>query len=102
MQKKKSKLTEKELELIAAGKAASGKYFGKGKLVSSHAIAERRTKAPGHPDVQRVNVDFSEPMLKELDQMASALNISRQAVIKTMVRDGLDRHYVAAQGRKRA
>jgi len=41
--------------------------------------------------IQRVNVDFTGPMLAELDDAADALNISRQAVIKTLVREGLDR-----------
>jgi hypothetical protein len=41
--------------------------------------------------IQRVNVDFTGPMLAELDDAAEALNISRQAVIKTLVREGLDR-----------
>jgi hypothetical protein len=50
--------------------------------------------------VQRVNVDFTLAMLGELDEVARALNISRQAVIKTIVREGLDRHYLAQQGRR--
>jgi hypothetical protein len=41
--------------------------------------------------IQRVNVDFTGEMLQELDQEAAGLNISRQAVIKTLVREGLDR-----------
>jgi metal-responsive CopG/Arc/MetJ family transcriptional regulator len=41
--------------------------------------------------IQRVNVDFTAPMLAELDDAAEELNISRQAVIKTLVREGLDR-----------
>lgn len=45
--------------------------------------------------IQRVNVDFTAAMLKELDEAARELNISRQAVIKTLVRQGLDRHYLA-------
>ncbi len=43
--------------------------------------------------IQRVNVDFTGEMLKELDQEAAGLNISRQAVIKTLVREGLDRRF---------
>jgi Ribbon-helix-helix protein, copG family len=43
--------------------------------------------------IQRVNVDFTGEMLEELDQEAADLNISRQAVIKTLVREGLDRRY---------
>ena len=41
--------------------------------------------------VQRVNVDFTGEMLRELDEEAAGLNISRQAVIKTLVREGLDK-----------
>ena len=52
------------------------------------------------PAVQRVNVDFTGPMLKELDREAETLNISRQAVIKTMLREALDRRYLAQQARQ--
>jgi hypothetical protein len=45
--------------------------------------------------VQRVNVDFAAPMLNELDHAARELNISRQALIKSLVRQALDQHYVA-------
>ncbi len=45
--------------------------------------------------IQRVNVDFASPMLQELDNAAKELNISRQAVIKTLVRQALDQHYLA-------
>ena len=45
--------------------------------------------------IQRVNVDFTSPMLEELDNAAKELNISRQAVIKTLVRQALDQHYLA-------
>ena len=49
--------------------------------------------------VQRVNVDFTASMLDELDREANALNISRQAVIKTLLRKALDEQYVAAAAR---
>jgi hypothetical protein len=48
--------------------------------------------------IQRVNVDFTAAMLRELDRAAEELNVSRQAVIKTLVRQALDQHYMAAQG----
>ena len=35
--------------------------------------------------VRRVNVDLTEGLLRELDQRAARLNISRQAVIKTLL-----------------
>jgi len=49
--------------------------------------------------VQRVNVDFTAAMLEELDREARELNISRQAVIKTLLRRALDQQYVAAAAR---
>jgi hypothetical protein len=45
--------------------------------------------------IQRVNVGFASPMLQELDSAAKELNISRQAVIKTLIRQALDQHYMA-------
>ena len=58
-------------------------------------------KGPGRmvQPIQRVNVDLTGDMLQELDRAAQALNISRQAVIKTLVRQGLDRHYLAQRAR---
>lgn len=50
--------------------------------------------------VQRVNVDFTASMLSELDQAAGELNVSRQAVIKTLLRQALDQHYIARRARK--
>ncbi len=47
------------------------------------------------PPIHRVNVDFTLPMLNELDAAARELNISRQAVIKTLLRQVLDQHYQA-------
>ena len=52
------------------------------------------------PPIQRVNVDFSREMLTELDEAARRLNISRQAVIKTLVRESLDRRYIAESARR--
>lgn len=51
--------------------------------------------------IKRVNVDFSLEMLKELDALATELNISRQAVIKTYLRQSLDQHYLARSRRLR-
>jgi hypothetical protein len=47
--------------------------------------------------IQRVNVDFTAPMLEELDRTAAELNISRQAVIKTLLRYALDQGYLTRQ-----
>ena len=45
--------------------------------------------------IQRVNVDVTTAMLEELDKAAQDLNVSRQAVIKTLIRQALDQHYLA-------
>jgi hypothetical protein len=51
--------------------------------------------------IQRVNVDFASPMLRELDTAAKELNISRQALIKTLIRQALDQRYLAGNARKK-
>ena len=62
-----------------------------GKDVSRFFTNTGRMMAP----IQRVNVDFASAMLEELDNAAKELNISRQAVIKTLIRHALDQHYLA-------
>jgi hypothetical protein len=52
--------------------------------------------------IQRVNVDFTASMLEELESAAKDLNVSRQAVIKTLVRQGLDQRQRARASRTRA
>ena len=52
--------------------------------------------------IQRVNVDFSKIMLNELDEIAVGLNVSRQAVIKTYIRQSLDQHYLAEKSHTKA
>jgi len=51
------------------------------------------------PLIKRVNVDFTPSMVKELDREAEELNISRQAVIKTLLRRALDERNLAAAAR---
>jgi len=76
------------------------------KMVSAEAIARRADRGEDvsgfftnsgrmMPPIQRVNVDFAGPMLSELDVAAKELNISRQAVIKTLIRQALDQRYLA-------
>jgi hypothetical protein len=44
--------------------------------------------------VHRVNVDLTQGMLRDLDARAARLNISRQAVIKTLLARALDEERV--------
>jgi hypothetical protein len=67
----------------------------KGKSVSGFFKREGRMVQP----IQRVNVDLTASMLEELDQAAADMNISRQAVIKTLVRQALDQHYLAKRAK---
>lgn len=66
-----------------------------GKDISNFFSNTGQAKSP----IQRVNVDFNKAMLYELDGIARELNISRQAVIKTYLRQSLDNHYLASHQR---
>jgi hypothetical protein len=68
----------------------------RGKDVSRYFTNRGRMMRP----IQRVNLDLTVGMLQELDQAASDLNVSRQAVIKTFIRHALDQHHLARQARK--
>jgi hypothetical protein len=72
----KAKLTADAL----AGKASRGED------VSAHFTNKFTVVRP----VKRVNVDLTQGMLRELDARAARLNVSRQAVIKTLLRRALD------------
>lgn len=69
----------------------------RGEDVSAHFTNQGRMVVP--QAIQRVNVDFAAPMLAELDQAAQDLNVSRQAIIKTLLRQALDQQYLA-RGRR--
>jgi hypothetical protein len=75
---------------------AIARLADEGKSVSSFFTNNGRMMGA----IQRVNVDFTSPMLEELDNAAKELNISRQAVIKTLVRQALDHHYLATRERR--
>jgi hypothetical protein len=51
--------------------------------------------------VRRVNVDLTQGMLREIDEQAARLNISRQAVIKTLLGRALAADRAVKPGRKR-
>ena len=90
MKKKAKKISaDKIAELALSGKDVTA-HFSKGKMKASEKT------------VQRVNVDFAIEMLSELDQMANDLNISRQAVIKSLLKQGLDQHFIAKEARKKS
>ena len=52
--------------------------------------------------VRRVNVDLTQGMLRELDQRAARLNVSRQAVIKTLLDRALEESRPKAKTTRKA
>jgi hypothetical protein len=90
------KRTRKGTKPVAAETIA--RRAERGEDVSSYFTNAGRMVGP----IQRVNVDFTAAMLKELDLAAGNLNVSRQAVIKTLLRQALDQHYLAESARQKA
>ncbi|MGC2321915.1 MAG: CopG family transcriptional regulator [Terriglobales bacterium] len=88
------KKTRKSAKPVSAEKIAGLADLGKD--VSGFFKRPGRMVQP----IQRVNVDLTAAMLEELDQAAHDLNVSRQAVIKTMVRQALDQHYLAHRAKQ--
>jgi hypothetical protein len=70
---------------------AIARLADKGKSVSRFFTNSGKMMEP----IQRVNVDFTLTMLDELERAAKELNVSRQAVIKALIRQALDHHYIA-------
>jgi len=88
------KSIRKSAEPVSAD--AIAKLAERGKDVSRFFKGQGRMVQP----IQRVNVDVTAGMLEELDNAARDLNVSRQAVIKTLVRQALDQHYLARRARQ--
>ena len=75
----------------AASAEAIARLADQGRDVSRFFTNKGRMMSP----IQRVNVDLAPGMLEELDKAAKEMNISRQAVIKTLIRQALDQQYLA-------
>jgi hypothetical protein len=88
------KKTRKSTKPVSA--EAIARLADQGQDVSRFFSGQGRMVQP----IQRVNVDLTATMLEELDQAAEELNVSRQAVIKTLVRQALDQHYLAQRTRR--
>lgn len=88
-----SNISTEDLEQkIESGEEVIDRYFDPAttRIGTPRSMTSRRTQ-----DIVTTHLDIPSPMLNELDQMASDLNISRQAVIKMMLRRALDDHYLA-------
>jgi len=81
--KTKKKISIEKIEEMAVRGEDVNPYFTRGQ------------KMAPLKEVQRVNVDFTHQMLCDLDRLASELNISRQAVIKSLLMQALDQHRLA-------
>jgi hypothetical protein len=88
------KKTRKQAKPVSA--EAIARMADRGKDITGFFKGEGRMVQP----IQRVNLDLTAGMLEELDRAARELNISRQAVIKTLVRQALDQHYLARGARQ--
>jgi ribbon-helix-helix CopG family protein len=88
------KKTRKSAKPISAD--AIARLADRGEDVPHFFKGEGRMVQP----IQRVNVDATASMLEELDKAAQDLNVSRQAVLKTLVRQALDQHYLAQRARR--
>ncbi len=73
----------------------------RGEDVNAHFSRGRMMPAKTE-QVQRVNVDFGQVTLSDLDHIATELNVSRQAVIKLFVQREVDQHFLAKRARKEA
>ena len=88
------KKTRKSAKAVSAD--AIARLADQGKNISRFFKGQGRMVHP----IQRVNVDVTASMLEELDKAARDLNVSRQAVIKTLVRQALDQRYLAQRARR--
>jgi hypothetical protein len=88
------KTTRKSAKPVSA--EALARLADQGKDISHYFEGQGRMVQP----IQRVNVDVTASMLEELDSAAQELNVSRQAVIKTLIRQALDQHYLARRAKR--
>ena len=75
---------EKEMD---EGKEVLHKYFD-----TAHPVVRKRRIVHR---VKKTNLDLTEEMANELDALAQSLNVSRQAVIKVILRQALDQRALA-------
>ena len=52
------------------------------------------------PPLASIRVDISQEMLKQLDQWAAELHVSRQTVVNSCLRHALDQHLLAKRGER--
>jgi hypothetical protein len=91
----KKKITTEEVEeKVNNGEEIIDKYFD-----AKNASFGRPKKLKLRQKIIKTNLDITENLANELDEMAENLNISRQAVIKMMIRKSLDEHYLSLKNK---
>jgi hypothetical protein len=88
-----SNISAEELEQkIERGEEVIDAYFDPTttRIGTPRVMTSRRSQ-----NLVTTHLDMPRPMLNELDRMAEELDISRQAVIKMMLRRALDEHILA-------
>lgn len=94
--RKRASASVDQIEAMALRGEDTSEFFGEPKRMPPREVR----KMPNQDDIVKVNVDLPEPFLSELDEIALFLNISRQAVMKSFLKDGVDRHFLAQQARR--
>ena len=81
-------------QTIEAGEEVVDRYFDSTttRLGTPRLMTSRRQS-----NSVNASISLPDPMVNELDKIATELNISRQAVISMMLRRAIDKHYLAKQ-----
>lgn len=88
MKKKPDLVSIEQLEKeIDTGKEVVERYFN---AKSTRVYGPRKVF-----QIKKTNLDLTEEMAAELDAVAGSLNVSRQAVIKVILRQALDQRIMA-------
>jgi hypothetical protein len=97
---KKSRRTKsatiEQIEAASLRGEDTSQYFGEAKRMPPREIQKMEKR----DNIVKLNVDLTEEFLRELDEVALFLNISRQAVMKTYLKEGVERHILAKQARR--
>ena len=82
---KRTVSAESIARLAESGKDVSSYFTNKGKMM---------------PPLDSVGIDLNQEMIEELNEAAGKLKVTRQALIKRFIRQGLDQHLITQKVRK--
>jgi hypothetical protein len=95
----KKKISVEEIEAMAVRGEDVTPHFDY-KNATLMLPVDKIERAQRSKDIQRVNVDLAQAMLKELDAISEENNVPRQSLIKTMLREAIDRYFTKKKLRK--